>query len=349
MKRCALSLICLGMAFYVFALTDAEEMSQWRDLLKRMPPLPDAVKMNSGLTFPAENEEQFFKQPHAICAASGETVYVTDSRQDMIFQFDKNGKLLKRIGRHGQGPGEFSNVKNICVNKKGNLVVYDSGNRRVQILDEQGRCLRTFKYFRSYYDMALDVQGRIVMAVIPTPNYLKIADVFNDNGKLLYSIGSTVFTQSHFLSAINNVRICIDANNDLWLAWGAFNQVCRFSIDGRLLGTFRLPYPLVDCFDRKNTNTVGGNIVEKGRGVRLFSTYTAIKPQPGGGVYVMRYYPRLEVVALTRNGKIRGTYWAEHGYDDIFIDFLPQVAQGKSFFYFLSVYPECQIRKFSIL
>lgn len=49
------------------------------------------------------------------------------------------------IGREGAGPGEFRNPRGVAVDKQGSIYVADTGNKRVQKLDSQGKFLAEWK------------------------------------------------------------------------------------------------------------------------------------------------------------------------------------------------------------
>jgi DNA-binding beta-propeller fold protein YncE len=61
--------------------------------------------------------------------------------------FDRNGKFLRQIGRHGDGPGAFARPKGIALDSDGHLYVADAAFNNVQVFDAQGRVLMAFGGF----------------------------------------------------------------------------------------------------------------------------------------------------------------------------------------------------------
>ena len=62
-------------------------------------------------------------------------LYVVDYMRHTILIFDLGGKFMYEFGGMGTGPGWFQYPVGLALNKKGNLIVADLFNQRVQILD----------------------------------------------------------------------------------------------------------------------------------------------------------------------------------------------------------------------
>ena len=82
-------------------------------------------------------------------------VYVAESHMDVadpnlvarISVFDKTGKFLRVIGKTGVGPGEFRTPHALEFDSKGELVVADRHNHRIQILTKAGKFIREYDTF----------------------------------------------------------------------------------------------------------------------------------------------------------------------------------------------------------
>ncbi len=75
----------------------------------------------------------------ALCATLNGDVYVADNRNMEIRRFSADGKLLKTMGGAGTGKGKFMRPFRMALDSKGNLYVIDQGNKRLQVLGENGR------------------------------------------------------------------------------------------------------------------------------------------------------------------------------------------------------------------
>ncbi len=91
-------------------------------------------------------------------------VYVAESHSDVadpnlvarISVFDKNGKFLRIIGKTGTGPGEFRTPHALKWDSKGQLVVADRHNHRIQILTKDGKFIREYDNFGRTSGLAID-------------------------------------------------------------------------------------------------------------------------------------------------------------------------------------------------
>ena len=65
-------------------------------------------------------------------------IYVIDVKAKKLMKFDKQGKLIWKIGKAGQGPGEFQVLSGIELGKSNTLLLYDLGNRRISYYSLEG-------------------------------------------------------------------------------------------------------------------------------------------------------------------------------------------------------------------
>jgi hypothetical protein len=91
-------------------------------------------------------------------------VYIAESHTDVndpnligrISVFDRNGKLLRRVGMMGTGPGEFRTPHAIEFDSRGELVVADRHNHRIQIVTTDGKFVREYDDFGRTSGLAID-------------------------------------------------------------------------------------------------------------------------------------------------------------------------------------------------
>jgi DNA-binding beta-propeller fold protein YncE len=73
--------------------------------------------------------------------AAGNT-YISDGYiNSRVAKVDKNGKWLASFGEPGSGPGQFSTPHSIAADAQGNIYIADRGNRRIQVLNADGKFL----------------------------------------------------------------------------------------------------------------------------------------------------------------------------------------------------------------
>ena len=126
--------------------------------------------------------------------AASALLYVADTQDHQIKVFDMTGRLVRRIGQRGEGPGEF-NFPTYLALSRGGLVVADTMNARVQVipLEEGGkpvifgrRGTRLGDFVRPK-GVAVDAENNIY-AVESYHDHLL---VFDEEGRFLLPIGGT--------------------------------------------------------------------------------------------------------------------------------------------------------------
>ena len=140
--------------------------------------------------------------PAALAIGPDGNLYVTDLSQRVIV-ISPTGKVLRRWGKPGSGPGEFDFISaeptvptdvhaQIAVGPDGKVYVSDSGNARVQVFTPQGRFVRQFGSFGSGkgqflqpYHLAADATGDVYVA----DDQARTLSKFSPAGKVLWTIG----------------------------------------------------------------------------------------------------------------------------------------------------------------
>jgi len=118
-----------------------------------------------------------------------ENIYALDWGNCCVFKFNKNGKYIMKVGRKGQGPGEFTYPYCIFIDDHQNIYISDY-NRRVHIFDKNGGFLKSITLRYSIYDFFVDSEkniiaiSRIVTKAGPEKAILK----FNDKGEKIKEI-----------------------------------------------------------------------------------------------------------------------------------------------------------------
>ncbi len=92
-----------------------------------------------------EFEDLGLRMPEFVEADSKGNIYLVDrnrSSEYFICRFDKEGKLIKNIGRKGQGPGEIQRIHIIKINSQDNILISDTGNMKILELDKEGTLIK---------------------------------------------------------------------------------------------------------------------------------------------------------------------------------------------------------------
>jgi DNA-binding beta-propeller fold protein YncE len=122
----------------------------------------------------------------------GKRIFVSDTGTHDIKVFDSQGRLMKTIGRRGEGEGEFNFPTHLAF-ARGELYVTDTMNSRIQVLSEDGAVTRLRFGSRGLNvgdlvrpkGVAVDAEGNIYVI----ESYYDHLLVFNRRGELLLGIG----------------------------------------------------------------------------------------------------------------------------------------------------------------
>ncbi len=120
-------------------------------------------------------------------------IYVADTHAHDIKEFDDDGKLLKVIGRRGEGDGEFNFPTHLAF-AGDKLYVTDTLNSRIQIFDADGKMIEKFGKRGLFVGdlvrpkgLAVDSAGDIYVIESLYDNLL----VFNKSGRVLLGLGGS--------------------------------------------------------------------------------------------------------------------------------------------------------------
>lgn len=133
------------------------------------------------------------KRPTGVAydAARGR-IFVADTYAHDIKVFDREGRLVRTIGRHGEGPAEFNFPTHLAF-ARGELYVTDTMNSRIQVFADSGERLRLAFGARGLYvgnlvrpkGVAVDSDGNIYVV----ESYYDHLLMYNRDGQFLMAIG----------------------------------------------------------------------------------------------------------------------------------------------------------------
>jgi len=129
--KIALVVFTLSFFFNQPAFADQETFVKHLNLLNKF----------GGMEVPSE---QILANPCDLAISPEGFIYILDSQDNNIKMFKKDGTFVKCIGRQGHGPGEFVRPWTISIIKD-KIYVTDTGNRRIQVLSEEGNFIRSYK------------------------------------------------------------------------------------------------------------------------------------------------------------------------------------------------------------
>jgi DNA-binding beta-propeller fold protein YncE len=82
-----------------------------------------------------------FSKPTNVAVDKDGNLYVTDTMNDRVEEFDADGVFIRAFGKNGDGPGDFARPKGIAVDADGHVWVADSSLNRLQVFTPEGHLL----------------------------------------------------------------------------------------------------------------------------------------------------------------------------------------------------------------
>lgn len=132
-------------------------------------------------------------------SGDGSTVFVVDiggiksQKHDIAIYDTSTRSHIRTLGTRGTDEGEFNLPRDVAIDSSGLLYVTDSGNFRVQVLDQEGNQVRTWGspgrhlgQFTRPKGIATDSSGNIYVVDAAFGNF----QIFTPEGELLLYLGS---------------------------------------------------------------------------------------------------------------------------------------------------------------
>ena len=111
-----------------------------------------------------------FRCPSDVVVARDGSVFVGDGHNhghggnNRIVKFSPDGTFLEAWGGPGSGPGEFRGIHALAIDSQDRLFVGDRANQRIQVLDDRGNHLATWRQFGSPSGIYIDDEDRLYVA-----------------------------------------------------------------------------------------------------------------------------------------------------------------------------------------
>ena len=112
---------------------------EWGDsALWSVDPEPEFVIGGTNVIESPDDPSQLIWRVQGVARLSNGNILVHSGGEEAVFLFEPTGALVTRIGRKGQGPGEFVRPQHIQVLPADTIAVWDYGFTRVNYFDPMG-------------------------------------------------------------------------------------------------------------------------------------------------------------------------------------------------------------------
>ncbi|HET7417080.1 MAG TPA: RHS repeat-associated core domain-containing protein [Solirubrobacterales bacterium] len=82
--------------------------------------------------------------PHALATDSAGNVWIADTENSRIEEFNAKGEFLSQFGSLGSGEGQLNHPRGLVIDAAGHIWVADTGNNRVQEFSAEGKYMTQF-------------------------------------------------------------------------------------------------------------------------------------------------------------------------------------------------------------
>lgn len=173
--------------------------------------------------------------------------FVWGGLRPYFWVFDSSGKSTHRIGRHGEGPGEFSRIMDLAIDTADSVFVFDHSLQRVTVYTPGLEFARSFPLRFRLDGSALFVGSSLLVNTgIHTEDQVGLPfHLLARDGHIRHSFGSVTggVYRADLQDIIDRRQLAQSTEASFWAA--RINQLVieRWTTDGRLLGTLHWEPP----------------------------------------------------------------------------------------------------------
>ena len=113
--------------------------------------------------------ESVLNRPQSLDVDARGDIYVLDWGDVDFKVFGPDGRLLRKFGKKGQGPGEFDIPARFDLTVDGRIVLLSGRQNQLVILDGEGKYLSSFRVDGFCDDVAVDGRGRVYYTQMLSP------------------------------------------------------------------------------------------------------------------------------------------------------------------------------------
>ncbi len=262
-------------------------------------------------------------RPSDFLKKSDHEIIVSDLRDNCIIMLGDDGKLIRRIGNYGQGPGDFNRPGKLELFDD-KLIVSDMGNYRIQIVTLTGDFIKVFSFPGS---SLLDLGAQMWFSKDGCYYYSTEGINSNNlvlrcsmNGKKLMGYGNIYGEKTSFLNMgielikkgkipdwyKNRVIPVVDSDGSVYCIHRSLPIVKKYSASGERIWEINLDLPE---FDKIRSRWIRANKEAPPNGSYSLEYWADADIDDWGNLYLLlRLAERMTVCMIKKDGTIEALY-----------------------------------------
>jgi hypothetical protein len=221
---------------------------------------------------------QLLSDVAALEVDSAGRIYVLDRQLSALLVFDQQGELIKKVGREGEGPGEFRGPNGLGWDRAGRLWVIEGQGNRNSIFDQEARFIETRPRTTGFYGFTwngkfLDSGEMIEPVFDRSDSYSKpmlarydSARGLVDSVALPYTMGGDNFFKFEFKNGYSVTGIpfypapwsWIDPRGFIWAGNTDRYELTQLSMQGDTIRVIRKEQPPIPVSQSERDSAIAG-------------------------------------------------------------------------------------------
>ncbi len=185
------------------------------DLMDAQDSIPYSVFVDSIETIPLETTDSCLIGYIQDIAATDDRFFILDQKQQTVWVFDRQGNFINRIGKRGNGPGEYVRISQIEYDKRKQMIVLLVWNRLMYYTPD-GRYIKSEELPMGAADFKLLPDRSLILS--------RSGETGDDAG--IYYVDSTRTVYRHLISRKPNHRVPMNTH---WELYSYEDTVCFMS------------------------------------------------------------------------------------------------------------------------
>lgn len=336
LQRTILLLLLTALITNAVLMGQDDSQKKWDDSLAKYPIPEDAIELKLQYSFPSEDlidRDIYLWRPTSMDRDSAGNIYISDQKWCQVLKFDLQGNFIRKIGRKGEGPGEFANPYCLAVTDDF-LIVSDTSGRKIQYFTYDGEYVRTIKVLKAYIEFIVDENGQMFAAPLRLGREPFLIELLDEEGNTVKSFGELRFGLGNIF---NMFTMTFTTKGDIITVFQHFPTVCEYSKSGDLLSTFRIEKKFMKDREKKNLDSMRNK-------ENVVYPVTAAITSGRDGFYILSTYPRVSIYEFDTNGNLKSEYFYAPSHEHQFKDFFViEKDDGDRTFYVLQRSQECKV------